>query len=40
MNIPFKIKKAALNDLREISLYTRKIWGKEQEYVYPCIKSF
>jgi len=34
MNIPFKIKKAALNDLREISFYTRKTWGKEQEYVY------
>ena len=34
MNMPFKIKKAALNDLREISLYTRKTWGKEQEDVY------
>ena len=34
MNMPFKIKKAALNDLREISIYTRKTWGKEQEDVY------
>ncbi len=34
MNMPFKIKKAALHDLRGIALYTRKIWGKEQEGVY------
>ena len=32
--MPYKIKKAALSDLREISIYTRKTWGKEQEIVY------
>jgi len=30
----YKIKKAALADLREIAVYTRKTWGKEQEAVY------
>lgn len=34
MTLPFKIRKEALADLREISLYTRKTWGNEQELVY------
>jgi toxin ParE1/3/4 len=34
MILPFTIKKAALADLREIALYTRKTWGHEQEQVY------
>jgi toxin ParE1/3/4 len=34
MNMPYKIRRAALADLREISLYTRKTWGSEQERIY------
>lgn len=34
MKPPFRIKKAALDDLREIANYTRKTWGEEQEVVY------
>jgi toxin ParE1/3/4 len=34
MSMSFTIKKAALADLREIALYTRKTWGKEQESIY------
>jgi len=31
---PFRITRAALSDLREISNYTFKTWGKEQEAAY------
>ena len=34
MKLPFAFKNAALGDLREISRYTRKTWGKEQEAAY------
>ena len=34
MKNPFKIKRAALHDLRDIALYTRKSWGGEQEGAY------
>ncbi|MDD2499325.1 MAG: type II toxin-antitoxin system RelE/ParE family toxin [Geobacter sp.] len=34
MNQPFKITRAALSDLRDISNYTFKTWGKEQEAAY------
>jgi len=30
----YKLTEAAKNDLREISTYTKKTWGKEQEKVY------
>ena len=30
----FKLTEAAKKDLREISAYTKKTWGKEQEKVY------
>lgn len=34
MKQSFKITQAALNDLREISNYTFKTWGREQEAAY------
>jgi toxin ParE1/3/4 len=34
MSLSFTFKNAALTDLREISRYTRKTWGKEQEAIY------
>jgi toxin ParE1/3/4 len=34
MKMPYAFKNAALSDVREISRYTRKTWGKEQEAVY------
>lgn len=34
MKQPFSITQAALRDLREIAIYTRKTWGKEQEAAY------
>ena len=34
MTMSFKIKRAALDDLRTISRYTRKKWGREKEVVY------
>jgi toxin ParE1/3/4 len=30
----FKLTEAAQNDLREISAYTKKAWGKEQDKAY------
>ncbi|MFZ4857508.1 MAG: type II toxin-antitoxin system RelE/ParE family toxin [Desulfuromonadaceae bacterium] len=34
MKLPFAFKNAALADLRDISRYTGKTWGREQEAVY------
>jgi toxin ParE1/3/4 len=30
----YKLTEAAKNDLRAISAYTKKTWGREQEHVY------
>ena len=30
----YKLTEAAKNDLRQISAYTKKTWGREQERVY------
>lgn len=30
----YKLTEAAKNDLREISTYTKKTWGREQEKIY------
>jgi plasmid stabilization system protein ParE len=30
----YNLTEAAKNDLREISAYTKKTWGREQERVY------